>query len=397
MADDFPPDGIYYEPRALWGLYTGGEADPDSRRPIGQNNFRNAGKYPVTVDRVVISSVNQIWDRENGAGDPLFAAPSFQTLLNSRFLSVGAPFRQSYTKRATKSATFRPKPTAEPGTNVYATSFFDTLGGNGFGSTLFNQARLNFDKPLYIPREGTIQCQLSSLDDWAQLGVDNVLLDNDLTAINASVAYIEAGGLFGGSARVKNVPVPVRAAAEGRVTPPSADGFPYPLPVGEAAANVNYPVVDNGVAFWAPEGTFSGSEFDRQNATRSGSTKIDGVSIAFDSLRYDSILRAAPFQPNGVIAPLSQRIGCAFTTVNGGSGEAWWRPGAPCALVLDSITPALVYELPEPITLGSGDDLEIEDILDTQTLFLLGAEPGARPRDTFALGISFNGYAAIEG
>jgi hypothetical protein len=391
MDEQTPPGGIYYEPRSLWSIYTGGETTGNVT-PAGENDFRNAGKYPITVNRMVISSANQIFDYPDGNELVGGAPPTLPTLLNTRFQEARVPFRQDYTKRATKAATFRPKPTAEPSTQVHNGGARPAFGAG----PLFGQVRLNFDHPLYLPRTGSIQCELSGLDDWSQLGVGNILLDGGLEEVNASVAYMEAGGLFAGSARVKNVPVRVRAAAQNRATPPSGEGWPYLLPIGEGATNVGFPAADNGEPFWPPQNRFTATEFDRQEATRSGSTKITGVSVAFDDIFYSSLCTSDPFLGNGVVAPLSQRIGCGITITNGVSGEAWWRPGAPCALVLDSITPALVYDLTEPITLDPGATLEVEDLLDKQTLFLLGGVED-RLRNNFSLGIAFNGFAAIEG
>jgi hypothetical protein len=396
MDEQTPPGGIYYEPRSLWTIYNGDELE--GSQPANESDFRNAGKYPITVTRMAIASANQIFDYPDSNENAAFAPPTISTLLNTRFQEARVPFRQNYTKRPTKSATFRPKPTAEPSTRLY--NSYDPVTGSlqpiAAPGPLFGQVRLNFDFPVYLPRTGSIEAQLSSLDDWSQMGVGNILLDSGLEEVNASIAYMEAGGLFAGSARVKNVPVPVRAAEAARATAPSGEGWPYALPVGEAVSNVGFPVTDNGKPFWDPQGRFGASEFNRQEATRAGSTKILGISVAFDELAYSARCTTPPFFGDGAVAPLSQRIGCGFTTVNGVSGDAWWRPGAPCALVLDSITPALVYDLVEPITLDPGAVLEMEDLIDPETLILLGGG-GGRPRDNFALGVAFNGFAAIKG
>lgn len=382
------PDGIYYEPRALWGLFTG-DITTGKLTQLGENNFRNGGKYPVTIKRMVLSTVNQIFDVADSNEDVTTAPPPASTLLSRLHQNIRMPFRQNYTRNPTRMATFCPKPTGQPSTRVWNGTKFTGPG------PLFDQVRLDFDHPVYLPRTGSIHCQLSSLDDWSQLAVGNILGDAGITDINASVAYLEAGGLFAGSARVKDVPVQVRAAAAARATDPSSEGWPYPLPIGGAASNVGFPVVDNGVAFFAPENTFSATEFDRLEATRSGSTKILGVSMSFKGLAYANALLSAPFAGDGVLSSLSQRIGCAITTTNGGSGEAWWRPGAPCSLVLDSITPALVYDLVEPITLGPGDALAVEALVSTDGFTPVDVE--GDPEDQGTIGISFNGYAAIEG
>ena len=299
MDEQTPPGGIYYEPRSLWSIYTGGETTEDVT-PAGENDFRNAGKFPITVNRMVISSANQIFDYPDSNEIAGFAPPTFPTLLNTRFQEARVPFRQDYTKRATKAGTFRPKPTAEPSTQLYNGGARPAAGPG----PLFGQVRLNFDHPLYVPRTGSIQFELSGLDDWAQLGVGNILGDADFEELNASVAYMEAGGLFGGSARVKDIALKVRAAAAARATAPSGEGWPYSLPIGETPSNVGFPTTDNGEPFWVPQNRFTATEFDRQEATRSGSTKMTGVSVAFDEILYSILCTTAP----PIASPSSEAI-----------------------------------------------------------------------------------------
>ena len=90
----------------------------------------------------------------------------------------------------------------------------------------------------------------------------------------------------------------------------------------------------------------------------------------------------------------STMVPSRIRTTDGGSGRYWWRPGAPIALVLDHITPAFVYELPVPITVGPGDALDVELEVPLSTTF---PDDGTATTPTFNLGVSFNGYAAIEG
>jgi hypothetical protein len=76
---------------------------------------------------------------------------------------------------------------------------------------------------------------------------------------------------------------------------------------------------------------------------------------------------------------------------NGGTGAYWWREGAPLALVCPTITPAQVYDLPEPITLGPGERLDVEV-----------SSPGPTPMgeesidSIYQIGVGLCGYASIE-
>ncbi len=92
------------------------------------------------------------------------------------------------------------------------------------------------------------------------------------------------------------------------------------------------------------------------------------------------------------ISPLALKTPVRARMHNGGTGNWWWRPWAPLALVCPTITPAQVYDLPEPITLRPGDDLEIE--LQTPAPITIGL---ANVRPQYTVGVSLCGYAAIEG
>ncbi len=393
MSEQLPPGGIYYEPRSYWSLLSSTDGGL-----WNQDHFRNDGRYPITFTRFTISSVNQVYDWFNPSQIFTNIHPfTFPNLLQKTLQQIRVPFRQNYTRTATTTGTFRPRPAAEVESKRWSEPAINIYPLQGWGPRL-QQSRLNFCHPLYLPQFGSIEFGLSALDDWGQFAQGNVLLDADIDEIKASVAWFEEGGLFAGSARIKNVPVPVRSTPEDFAYT-SSEGWPYPLPVGEAGQPqaVNYPAINNGVPWWPPASNFTPTEFDRQEATRTGSTKILGLSVSFDALAY--LRRIFEIQEDGagnpdpgtsVPAPLSQRIGCSVRTTNGGSGDYWWRPGAPLSLVLDSITPSMVYDLDAPITLSPGDSLILDEIAESF------AAPDA-PVDVKNLCIAFNGFAAIEG
>jgi hypothetical protein len=162
--------------------------------------------------------------------------------------------------------------------------------------------------------------------------------------------------------------------------PPDASFAPDAAPAG-------------GSQWWPPEQTFDGRQFDAQESTRSGSTKLTDLRVHIDQRLYDTAMQTAfatPEQPT----PMSLRTGTRIRLVNGGTKAWWWRPGAPLALVFDHITPANVYELPEPITLGPEEHLEVELLFPAAF-----PQPDEEPLEPTAyhLGVSLNGYAAIEG
>jgi len=241
---DLPQGGMYYEPRSLWSLLEVNSGTAYRGGLWNQEHFRNTGKYPITLTRMAVSSANQIWDWPGFTFSTFGGQQSFPTMLGTTSQQIRVPFRQNYTRSEVRTGSFRPRPTAEPSTNLFApgapplpgTGDGDLLPINGYGP-LYQQTRLNFAHPLYLPQFGSIQFELSSLDDWSQniggVPIGNVLGDNDLESIRASVAYFEAGGLFSGSARIKDVEIPVRAADVNRLYR-TIEGWPYPLPVDPA-------------------------------------------------------------------------------------------------------------------------------------------------------------------
>jgi hypothetical protein len=125
---------------------------------------------------------------------------------------------------------------------------------------------------------------------------------------------------------------------------------------------------------------------------------VHGFAVQIDQIDYDDVvidtnLIAALGAPAGQpVAPLSLRTAIRARMKNGGTGNYWWRPGAPLALVCPSITPAQVYKLPVPITLVPGDNLEIE--LETPGPITIG-ETEINP--LYQVGVALCGFAAIEG
>lgn len=390
-----PEGGVWYEPRSLWSVSSQVPRAGEYLTGVSfeRNHYSNPGPYPIIINRIAIAAINYPYRVAPTGLSNFVPNDSGTEILNSatRF-KWGSPQRQNYSRNGVVTASLRPKPTAEP----------SPRDGSG---TLYGQCRLNFEKPLYLPRTGSITTALTSIQDFSYDPPGggariNVLQNAGITSLNAHIVYLEAGGYFAGSSRAKRVQVMVSRAAGGAAAVPqqNEDGWPWPLP-----PNLQNPTAGNGVPFFPPQGNFSAAEFDRQEATRSGSTKVLGVSVAIDQIAYNAAWLAAPFSGIGItpgrVAPVSQSVGCAIRVTNGGGGGAsWWRPGAPISLVLDTITPAVVYDLDEAVTLQPGDAFS----MDVQIPGLLFGEvtPGGTPAtvaSNYVLGVSLNGYAAIKG
>ncbi len=366
-AMNLPPAGMYYEPRSYWSILNSTDGGV-----WNQDHFRNQGRYPITFTRFSISSVNQVFDWYPLSLNSTVARPlTFPELLNRTAQQIRVPFRQNYTRTDAVTGTFRPRPTSEPQTTInrlapdIATGTLAPFSGY---PGKFAQSRLNFAHPLYLPQFGSIEMGLSRISDFQYDGNEYVLNDgvapagpdDESLGLQASICWFQSGGLFAGSARTLQVPIELQTTtAQAQYT--TSEGWPYLLPTGGVGGLEHNPINSVDQTFWPPASRFSATEFDRQEATRSGSTEILGLSVSFDALEYYERIFSITAE-QGVIAPLSQRIGCQVRTTNGGSGEEWWRPGAPLSAVLDNITPAAVYDLDAPITLSPGDSLILEEL-----------------------------------
>jgi hypothetical protein len=136
-------------------------------------------------------------------------------------------------------------------------------------------------------------------------------------------------------------------------------------------------------------------EYKAQETSRAGANRLSGFSVMVDQTEYDDALQASSAYANlstSRIAPMAMRIPCRAGS-DAGSQEYWWRDGAPLALVCPTITPAMVYELPKPITLHKGEHIELE----FQVPWGHVTSASAYVFSNYQIGVSFCGYAAIKG
>jgi hypothetical protein len=378
--------GMYYEPRSFWSI---GAVDLEqldlsenaefARYVFNREEFRNGQRWPITINRVAVCPVNYLYDQTpTGFANARDAAAN---MLNRLRIRISVPFRQSYSRFEIAVGSHPPAP-------VYGEPYKP-----GPLSGLFGQVRLNYDHPLYVPQKGSVELGLSSPADVNLVSppVPNLFSAGGVTQVPSTIAYLEEGGLFVGNARSHSFPLNLAQNPNGR---PNQEQMPYPLPPGFALTTAN-----NGVQFWDGRHRFNSKEFNAQDATRAGSTKQVGVGVAIDQRAYDDRL-VSVLGATGKISPLATRVGSRVKCVNFGSQADWWRPGAPLALTFDSITPALVYRLPQPVTLQPGDCFVVEALFPGPNYFssfgyvATGESEGA---SKYALGISFNGFAAVEG
>jgi hypothetical protein len=215
--------------------------------------------------------------------------------------------------------------------------------------------------------------------------------------------FQESGGPFAGNTRGDGWARPPIATTATQAVFQQEEGFPFVQdPISQIEGVPAAVEGGGGGAFmgdsWGLSRTvangninavINGRSFKEQAPNRSGAAKLTGMRIMYNQITYDNSVTIGTY---GTDPPevLSNRIGTRARNISG-TNEWFWRPGAPLSLVLDTITPALVYSLPRPITLGPGDTLDVE-------MNFPGVLSAQYEEDVpFQIGVSLNGFAAIEG
>lgn len=378
------PEGLIYEPRSFWSIARVASSGEEQQVRLDKRHFFNGSRWPIQIRRMALMAVNYVL-----ADDPVTVSPTVleatSQIVQKTRVSVGVPQRYHLNTKRSILDVVGAQPTGQPPTLPV------DLGSGDFftPSSLYGVSMLKLDQPMIIPRTGTFEWGLSAHTPWH--GVNKGVDEDALT--RAWLLYQETGGLFGGSARAR----PVELAAFTGNNVPTIEGWPYGpddfgvgIPAAPALASANW---------WPPQSFFPAAggapdangqrntSFGAQESTRAGSTEITDLRCFIDQLDYDEGMD----NDGGFVdlrpSQLAMRTGCRIRSVNSGSKTWWWRPGAPLGLVFDYLTPANVYHLPEEITLGPGEQLDVEMVF----------PPHIDDPTNFQIGIAFNGYAAIQG
>lgn len=389
------PAGTFYQPASLWSVaYVDTTVDaPRVRANFNRQHFRNGTRHPITLTRVALNGVNYPLDRANFATSEVISVAN-SGILNKALLGIYAPGRKRFSKQELNLSAYAPRPTGA------------RSGMTPADSSLFGVNYLRFDKTLLIPRKSGFEFGVGSgalmRTDYPGWGEAQPSLtgDPDAPFLPGRIFVHEAGGMFSGSSRQKGIVVQPSSIEP---IPDVYEGIPYTVP---ASTLQEFPPAGLANNLWPPQSQMNARDFEQQESTRSGSTSVIGMGVFIDQIDADDFTKGS-FQtlqgidPDGgayKLAMKSSQIGCRVRLARNVTADWWWRPGAPICLVLDTITDALVYDLPEFITLGPGETLDV-----TMMLPAAGAAedtgPGklGAPMSRYQVGISFNGFTAIEG
>ena len=401
-------EGILYEPRSLWSIanvVVPAQQSTPLRTTLNRQHFTNRTRWPMTLKRVALTAVNYTFNSLRNpfevGGNPAFMYQA-AAVVQMISLSISAPQRYNLNaKSVVNTATCAPRPTWDP---PKPSAIFAIGELVPVFAALTNTSQLMFDHPLYIPRTAAVEWQLSALSPVVLHeggeGPDEAFqAPNRTDAAEVTMLYQESGGMFFGSARQHRYnPQPWVPPGGVALSPAASTEERWPFPPDLISGLDPFVALPGISDWWDPKGLFSAKSFKNQNSTRDGATKITDMRVAIDQVIYDlqvafAFQNAYPLLRDlGQVAPLSTRLGTRVRNVDCGSGAWWWRPGAPLALVFDAKTPALVYDLPEAITLEPGDTLDVEMTMPPNPI---QGEGGLAL--TYHIGVSFNGYSPIEG
>jgi len=387
-----PSGGIWYQPRSLWSsLLVNNTEQPSVSVSFDRNQLRNGTRWPITLERMALSPINYpleyLTRTAGGAPNPSSPYSYGVSVLQGARVRISAPYRKSYSRQEIQVGVHPALPTGQPEQP-------SATGATGAESSTFGLSYLRFDKPLFVPERSNCTLQLSGMkgliyDPPFEPGM--VFLSD---RIQTSIYFNEVGGLFSGSQRAARGAFDLDLSP--RIYDPAQNGFPFATP------NDYEPPGGPTQPDWPPQNQLTAKQYDQQESTRAGSSHVYGMGVMIDQIAHDDNAIASA-EGNGLspdsfhISPLSQRIGCRARQGAGVSTDWWWRPGAPLALVLDTITPAVVYELPTPITLGPGESLRVDANLAGTDYFGSDLESISEDGNRMQVGISFNGFTAIEG
>jgi len=375
-------DRFYYEPRALWSVGRVNSALPDqtAAKPAGfltlpKEDFKNPSRYPIRITHACISPVGYLfanWVAQN----PNKAAQYDQAMssLGRMRIAIAFPKRSWIERVNTDVMSFGTVPTAdlEPA--------LDRRSG------LFGISRWTFPESYLLPRKASIEIILSTISTYRT--------DDPQVDVPACVIVHERGGRMLGHGRWRR-PAPLEYAPNVAVAGAAWPAGQTPI-VGDFFANLNNLVANPQGQVFPPSQKWPSSDYNRQLGSRGlDYTEVQGFGVHIDQIDYDDALDKSVNGP-GDIAPIAQRIITKGRTRDAGTGEQWWRDGAPLSLVTPTMTPAFVHKFAQPFELGPGEGIEV------------GLQPPpprtVQPPDadpiiiasSYNVGVSFCGYAVVQ-
>jgi hypothetical protein len=366
-------DRYYYEPRAFWSVGYGQPSTTGPRRTIAFpiEHFTNGSRFPIRLTKLCLSPVGYFAKSFTSTGAPDVAAS--MAGISDIQISIEYPMGYSGQRRPGPCLLFEGDPTADPSL---------ALTAEGYASSLFGVSRWDFDLPYMVPQDYQIPLELSGVRAYAGL---------PFLAFRTSRFFFERTRSLILGHGVERFGFASTMATPGDLGYPQGRQ-PFTAPDG---------LIFNGAAgneqnLWNAGGRWPGNEWPKQKANRGlPYTEVTGFAVHIDQRAFDDEAYAdnSLTYPDLVIAPISQRIATRCKTNAAGTGEKWWRDGAPLSLVTPSRTSALVKVLEDPIVLNPGESIIVRLSL-PPTYTINDGEDTVDP--IYSIGASLCGYAVVE-
>lgn len=363
-------DRYFYEPRAFWSVGYGQPSTTGPQRTIRfpQEHFINGSRFPIRLTKLCVSPVGYL-ARSFTAADPS-QFDACMAGISRALVSLEYPMGYSGQRRPGPTHLYGTDPTGDPDMENTATPYV---------SSLFGMSRWDFDLPYYVPQTYQVALELSNVRGYQ--GVTG-----SLNYASWRAFYERTGSLILGHAVQRFGLIQ---------TSPLGFGFPGGPQPFDSPDNAVFPgLAGNAPSGWSAGGRWPGEEWPRQKANRGlPYTESTGFGVFLDQRAFDDEVFADFFAtfPDIRVAPLSQRIATKCRTIGAGTGEKWWRDGAPLSLVTPTITPAFVRDLEDPIVLGPGESVIVSlQLPPTRVVDDTTVDP------IYSVGVSLTGYAVVE-
>ncbi len=405
-----PRPGFLYEPRVLWGRgkivqYSaitdpGVVIDTYVTQP-SPTNYLNGERWPIVLTRMITLA-------QGPFGQPWLGG----TLMNTVPVEIGA-LGASRLSLGSVLGLVDPLPSNDPPTAIDARFLGDfgrgLVNSNQLPATrpTLNVARWDFEHALRLPPAAFLEWQVSGR-------IPNYVVDTSLVPVTFDANFYasapnEAAQWPASAITKRRMPLP-------QLTIPTAQYYflndpPYDYYVINEGSTTKYsglpPFGFSNAGpesrLYPPDSTFTSRDAVQQKASYDLPTNLSGMSIAVDQNELDNFTATGGYQGSALTTTYSR-----IRTRNGGTGNYWWRDGAPLAICTPTITPASVSCLKRPMALQPGEGFKLTIPRSYQSFApslpfagLVQPDPVGQP-DLFFLVfevdfyISFCGYAVVE-
>lgn len=372
---------MLYEPRAFWSVGRIDTAAPLSplihELAFDRRHFFNGSRWPITLRHLLVAPIGYLLAQFDSGAAAINAQDyrnSAEAAIADAIVRIEAPQTVSYTKGPITTATLTPEPTWEPAPGAVA----GITGFTAAGATLHGAYGWQFDHALDIPASGAIEFGLGAILPSGAAFVGQA------PVVKAVVGFSESGGVVPGNQRVG-----------GPFVLPELIDPTYGFPWGYDGWGA--PGVGTASNLWNDATSLTARAWKKQRVTAGGANPVDRFTVHVDQTAWDAEIMTGVVNiypgATGMPGAMGHNVPTRARVADGGTRAWWWRQGAPLSLVSPSMTPAMVYRLPQPITLAPGDKLAVT--LQVPLAFDT-AIVNPQPARVVQIGVSLCGEAAVE-